>query len=104
MANHSIQELWKEKYGRKTSAVDYAGREMRITDLSHPKSEFEPTIDHIRPLSQGGTDNLENMIICNRLTNAEKKDIFPTWKANEKFFQAKRIRGKKGVYEIIGVE
>jgi len=84
--------------------IDYSGREMRISDVGKHNSDYEPTLDHIRPLSQGGVDELDNLIICNRLTNFEKGESFSTWKTNGKRFQARRERGKKNKYTIGGIE
>ena len=64
-------------------------------------SAYEPTIDHIRPISDGGKDVKENIEICNYETNAEKEDKFPHWKTNGKRFHAKRKKGKPNGYDII---
>ena len=34
------------------------------------------------------------------LTNEEKGDYFPHWKANGKRYKAKKIKGKSGEYDI----
>jgi mannose-6-phosphate isomerase-like protein (cupin superfamily) len=60
----------------------------------------EPTLDHIRPLSKGGKDVLQNLTICNRITNQEKGDRFSTWNANGKTFQAIRVKGNRAAYQI----
>ena len=38
------------------------------------QSAYHPTLDHIRPLSAGGCDVPENIIICHRDTNEEKAE------------------------------
>lgn len=38
--------------------------------------------------------------ICHCLTNEEKADKFPSWKANGKLFQAKRKKGNRTAYII----
>ncbi len=66
----------------------------------NPHSKFFPTIDHIRPLSKGGSDILENIIICHRDTNEEKNNSFPHWKTNGTRYMAIRVRGTRNAYEI----
>lgn len=73
---------------------------MTYSAIGNSSSRFCPTIDHIRPISQGGKDCLENIIICNRITNQEKADSFPNWSANGNRFQAKRVRGTSDEYGI----
>ena len=92
-------------------AVDYQerllppirGRErlMKKSACGNPNSTYHPTFDHIRPLSAGGCDVLENIIICHRDTNEEKADHFPHWKANGARFHAVRVKGSRVEYEII---
>ena len=49
--------------------------------------EYQPTIDHIRPLSKVGQDALNNIIICNRITNFEKTISFQHGIQMEKYFK-----------------
>jgi hypothetical protein len=94
-----IETLWKQLFGNKSEAFDYAGRPMVFSDIGKNKGTA-PTIDHLRPLALGGTDEPSNLIICSLLTNREKADSFPTWNANGKTFQVKRVKGTHGKYEI----
>lgn len=48
---------------------------MKKSACGNPNSKFHPTLDHIRPLSIGGSDVLENIIVCHRDTNEEKQII-----------------------------
>ncbi len=100
MSKYNTIEVWNEFYGNKTEVKDYAGRLMKKSACGNPHSRFYPTIDHIRPLSKGGSDILENIIICHRDTNEEKADLFPHWKANGARYMAIRTRGKRNKYEI----
>ena len=77
------------------------GGRRRRSACGNPNSKFHPTLDHIRPLSKGGSDVLENIIICHRDTNEEKADKFPAWKANGGRFHAIRVRGSRVAYEIV---
>lgn len=80
---------------------DYTGRLMKKSACGNPNSAYHPTLDHIRPLSAGGCDVLENIIICHRDTNEEKADHFPHWKANGAHYHARRVKGSRVEYEII---
>ena len=96
----NIKDLWEELYGNSEQARDYTGTIMYKSACGNRNSSYEPTIDHIRPLSKGGKDVKGNIIICHRETNFEKADSFPHWNANERNFRAKRVKGTKTDYEI----
>ena len=100
MSKYSCAELWERTFGSKQQVYDYAGRLMKKAACGDPHSAYHPTIDHIRPLSQGGSDVPENIVICHRDTNAEKADRFPSWRTNGRVFHAERIRGKRTGYRI----
>ena len=101
MSKLNIIEVWSMIYGSKQEVYDYAGRLMKKSACGNPNSRFHPTFDHIRPLSQGGTNVLDNIVICHRDTNEEKADCFPHWKVNGKRFHAVRVKGSRVAYEII---
>lgn len=101
MSKFYIKQLWEERYGRCTEIYDYAGRKMLKSACGNPNSAFAPTIDHIRPLADGGKDIKENIIICNCETNEEKGDRFPHWMVNGWRCHAKRMTGKQNGYIVI---
>lgn len=94
-------ELWNKVFGNKEEVYDYTGRLMKKSACGNPKSNFHPTLDHIRPLAKGGSDVLENIVICHRTTNEEKADKFPHWIANGKKYKAIREKGSKKAYRIV---
>ena len=100
MSKYSLIQLWEQIFPNQNEVYDFAGRRMLKSDIGDASSKYSPTIDHVRPLSRGGKDCLENIVICNRITNQEKADSFPNWTANGKRFQAKRVRGTSGKYDI----
>lgn len=101
MSKYTTLELWNERYQNKEDVYDYAGRLMKKSACGNPDNKFHPTLDHIRPISDGGLDIKDNIEICHRKTNEEKGDSFPHWKANGKAFKAKRKKGTKNGYEIV---
>ena len=101
MSKYNTIEIWNKVFGNKTEVYDYAGRLIKKSACGNPHSKFFPTIDHIRPLSKGGSDILENIIICHRDTNEEKADHFPHWKANGAHYHTRRVKGSRVEYEII---
>ena len=96
----SILQLWNELYGTKEQVYDYAGRLMMKSACGNPYSKYQPTVDHIRPVSDGGRDIKENVVICHYSTNEEKADSFPHWKANGRRFHAVRKKGIANGYTI----
>lgn len=100
MSKFKTINVWNKVYGNKEEIYDYAGRLMKKSACSNPNSKYYPTLDHIRPLSKGGLNELENIIICNRKTNEEKGDLFPHWKINGNRYKAVRVRGFKNRYDI----
>ena len=100
MSKYNLVGIWDQVFPGQNEAIDYAGRRMVRAAIGNQNSRFCPTIDHIRPLSNGGKDCLENIVICNQTTNEEKANSFPNWTTNGKRFQAKRVRGTSGEYDI----
>ena len=104
MTKYSIKDLWNEIYESKEEVFDYAGRLIKKYACGNPNSRYQPTIDHVRPIADGGKDTKANIVICHYLTNEEKADCFPHWKSNGSRFHAKRIKGLKNGYTIIKEE
>ena len=67
----------------------------------NPNSAYHPTLNHIRPLSKGGSDILDNIVVCHRDTNEEKGDCFLHWVANDQRFKAIRVKGSRVAYDIV---
>ena len=101
MSKFSVKDLWNERYGKQEDVYDYAGRLMKKSACGNPNSSYQPTIDHIRPLADGGKDIKDNIIICHYETNADKGDSFPHWISNGKRYHAKKIKNTHNGYEIV---
>ena len=101
MSKYNTIDVWNYVYGNKERVYDYTGRLMLKSACGNPYSEYHPTLDHIRPISKGGSDVLENIVICHRDTNEEKANSFPHWQANGKRYKATRVRGSRTSYEVV---
>ena len=101
MSKYTTIELGNERYGNSDEEYDYAGRRMLKSACGNPNSVYHPTLDHIRPLSDGGKDVKQNIEICHRDTNEEKGDKFPNWHTNGRNFYAKKTKGVKDGYTIV---
>ena len=96
----NAMKLWRERYGDNNDVCDYAGRPMFFLDYNDRDSKYGWNIDHILPQDRNGTDDIDNLIICNIKTNDEKANK-TTFEANYKKFQVKKI---DGIYRICGHE
>jgi hypothetical protein len=56
---------------------------------------------NIRPISKGGCDVFENIVICHRDTNEEKANSFPHWQANGERYKAIRVKGSRTAYKVV---
>ena len=101
MSKYKPIDIWNERYGNEEERPDYCGRSMKKSACGNPNSAFEPTIDHIRPLSEGGKDVKENIELCNYRTNEEKGDNFPHWVANGNRYKAVKTKYVANGYTIV---
>lgn len=100
MSKYKIIDIWNKMYGNKKEVFDYTGRLMMKSAYNNPYSRYQPTLDHIRPISKGGMDTINNIVICNRVTNFEKADNFPHWKSNGRRYKViKNIYNNYDIYE-----
>ncbi len=90
--------LWVQQFGKRQKAIDFSGREIAKAAYNDRNSNYGWNVDHILPLSRGGKTADHNLICCHILTNDEKADRFPCFKANAKEFE---IQKRQNHYEII---
>jgi hypothetical protein len=64
----SDQKMWRR---------DIRGSNMRFTEYGKTDSRFGWEIDHIRPVSMGGTDDIANLQPLAWENNRRKADTFP---------------------------
>ena len=89
--------LWNKSFGKETKVKDYTGRMIVKGAYNDRKSEYGWNVDHIRPQSRGGKTADHNLICCHILTNDEKADKFPAFKANGINFEILKVENH---YEI----
>lgn len=94
----TASRLWVQQFGKRQKAIDFAGREIAKAAYDDRNSNYGWNVDHILPLSKGGKTADHNLICCHILTNDEKADKFPCFKANEKEFE---IQKRQNHYEIV---
>ena len=94
----TASRLWVKQFGKKQKAVDFSGRTIARAAYNDRNSEYGWNVDHILPESRGGKTADYNLICCHILTNDEKADKFPCFKANGKEFE---IQNRQNHYEII---
>lgn len=92
--------LWTQQFGKAAKATDFAGREIAKAAYNNRNSRFGWNVDHILPQSRGGKTADYNLICCHIVTNDEKADRFPCFKANGTRFE---IQKRQNHYEIIPV-
>ena len=94
----TASRLWVQQFGKRQKAIDFSGREIAKAAYNDRNSDYGWNVDHILPQSRGGKTVDYNLICCHILTNDEKADKFPCFKANAKAFE---IQKRQNHYEII---
>lgn len=93
-------KFWESTYGKVTEATDFTGRTIHKAAYDQRGSKYCWNIDHLLPKSQGGKNNVENLICTHILTNSEKADSFPSFVANKKTFQIRKDKDKWKIVEV----
>ena len=78
----TAMRLWNKSFGKETKVKDFTGRTIAKGAYNDRNSEFGWNVDHILPQSRGGKTADHNLVCCHILTNDEKADKFPAFKAN----------------------
>ena len=94
----TANRLWIQQFGKRQKAIDFSGREIAKAAYNDRNSDYGWNVDHILPQSRGGKTADYNLICCHILTNDEKADKFPCFKANARAFE---IQKRQNHYEII---
>ncbi len=94
--------LWNKSFGKETKVKDYAGRLMAKGAYNDRGSEFGWNIDHILPQSRGGKTADYNLVCCHILTNDEKADKFPCFKANGITYEIIKVENHYEIQRVSG--
>ena len=104
----TAMRLWNKSFGKETKVKDFTGRTIAKGAYNDRNSEFGWNVDHILPQSRGGKTADYNLICCHILSNDEKADKFPAFKANglnfeiikvENHYEIKLLNKKNNKYE-----
>ena len=93
----TAMQLWNNCFGTEIKVQDFAERTIIKGAYNDRKSKYGWNIDHILPKSKGGLTEKDNLICSHILTNDEKANNFPNFKANGFNFQIIKVRNH---YEI----
>jgi len=80
----TIDLVWKKGkittgYDADTYRKDTCGAWMKRTDYGNTSSKYGWEIDHIKPVAEGGTDDLDNLQPLYWENNRHKGDDWPKW-------------------------
>lgn len=96
----TAMRLWSKSFGKETKVKDYTGRTIVKGAYNDRNSEFGWNVDHILPQSKGGKTADHNLIVCHILTNDEKADKFPAYKANGISFEIVKVENHYEIHEV----
>ena len=94
--------LWNKSFGKETKVKDYTGRTIAKGAYNDRNSEFGWNLDHILPQSKGGKTADYNLVCCHILTNDEKADKFPGFKANGIAFEIVKVENHYEIQQVSG--
>ena len=94
--------LWTKSFGKETKVKDYTGRTIAKGAYNDRNSEFGWNLDHILPQSRGGKTADYNLVCCHILTNDEKADKFPGFKANGIAFEIVKVENHYEIQQVSG--
>lgn len=79
-------KVWKHEFGDVEYAHDFTGRKVKKSDYLI-ENQVGWVVSYIKPLSLGGKDHTDNMIILNHNTAYEKADNYPIFEVVGKKYQ-----------------
>lgn len=84
MSDELIEKVWQKakiiaNNNPDVFRQDYAGAWIRRNQYGIRDSKYGWEVDHCKPTSKGGTDELSNLYPLHWRNNEKKGDDFPTW-------------------------
>ena len=76
MTKEEALKVWLHEFGDCDYAHDFTGRKVKREDYQ-VENQVGWVVSYIKPLSLGGLNNTDNMIILNHNTAYEKADNYP---------------------------
>ena len=96
----TAMRLWNKSFGKETKVKDFTGRVIVKGAYNDRGSDYGWNVDHILPQSRGGKTADHNLVICHILTNDEKADKFPAFKANGKNYEIVKVENHYEIREL----
>lgn len=101
MNKEDALKVWFHEFGDVEYAHDFTGRKVKKSDYL-VENQVGWVVSYICPLSLGGKDNADNMIILNHITEYEKGKNYPDFEvigvkytikydSNEDFYYIEKI-------------
>lgn len=83
----TVDDVWKKAKIVNTEQADvwrkdYAGAWIKKSEYGNCESQYGWEIDHQKPVSKGGTDDIFNLVPLQWENNRSKCDDYPKWKTS----------------------
>ena len=94
----TAQRLWEKRFQGRLAVKDIFGSCMRKDAYNKRGVDGAWNIHHIRPLSEGGSNDEANLMIISIGAHDQIGGSYPSYKVNDKVYDVKKVNG---VYKIV---